>query len=151
MKPKLFHYTECGLSNIYLMNGYDICETPHGLAVSIKDIDGLHKAIGRFLISSKKDFSGEEIRFIRLEMLMSQSMLAFLLGVSEQSVRRWENDKINIPKPSESLLRLLCREKIFNQQGKISTILKEFAALEEQMNNDKIVFQDTTKGWQASA
>ena len=106
MKPS-YHYTECGLSNIYLMNGYEISETPDGSAVSIKDIDGLHKAIGKFLTSLKKNLTGEEIRFIRLEMLMSQTMLAFLLGVSEQTLRRWENDKISIPKPSESLLRLL--------------------------------------------
>ena len=45
-------------------------------------------------------------------MLMSQYTLATLLGMTEQAVRRWESGKVNIPKPSESLLRLLFKEHI---------------------------------------
>ena len=151
MNHNFYHYTECGLSNIFLINGYKIIETERGNAVSIHDIDGLHRAIGIFLIYSKKDLAGEEVRFLRHEMLMSQKTLAHLLGVSEQAIRRWENDKINIPKPSESLLRLLAREKINNQHGKISTTLKEIADLEDQINDKKVLFEDTPQGWKASA
>lgn len=89
-----YHYTECGLNNIYLVNGYKFIETPRGKSVSINDIDGLHKAIGLLLVTSKKDLSGEEIRFLRLELLMSQNTLAKLLGVSEQAIRRWEKGKL---------------------------------------------------------
>ena len=151
MNNNLYHYTECGLNNIYLVNGYNIIETKRGKAVSINDVDGLHRVIGMFLVSLKKDLSGEEIRFLRHEMLMSQNTLAHLLGVSEQTVRRWENGKINIPKPSESLLRLLYREKINTKNGKVSTILKEIANLEDKINDKEIVFKDTLKGWKASA
>lgn len=151
MNNNLYHYTECGLSNIYLMNGYNIIQTERGKAISINDIDGLHRVIGIFLVSSKKDFSGEEIRFLRHEMLMSQNTLSHLLGVSEQTVRRWENGKINIPKPSESLLRLLYRDKINDQHGKISKILKEIANLEDKISDKEIIFEDTLKGWKASA
>ncbi len=151
MSENFYHYTECGLSNIYLINGYKIIETNQGKAVSINDIDGLHKAIGMLLVSSKKDFLGDEIRFIRHEMLMSQDILAHLLGVSEQTIRRWENDKINIPKPSESLLRLLYREKINNQHSKVSKILKEIANLEDQISDKKMLFEDSFNGWKASA
>src|SRR5574342_269743 len=98
-----YHYTECGLSNIFLVNGYNFIDTPRGKNISIHDIDGLHRAIGLFLVTSRKDLSGEEIRFIRHELLMSQNTLSRLLGVSEQAIRRWENGKVNIPKPSESL------------------------------------------------
>lgn len=69
----LYHYTECGLNNIYLINGYNFIETSRGTSISIKDIDGLHKVIGLFLMTSKKDLSGDEIRFLRHEMLMSQN------------------------------------------------------------------------------
>src|SRR5262245_51489104 len=112
MENKQYHYIECGLSNIYLVNGFNIIETSLGKAVSINNVDGLHNAIGLFLISTMKDLSGSEIRFLRHEMLMSQKTLSSLLGVSEQEIRRWENGKIKIPKPSESLLRLLYREHV---------------------------------------
>lgn len=146
-----YHYTECGLNNIHLVNGYKFIETPRGKSVSINDIDGLHKAIGLLLVTSKKDLSGEEIRFLRLELLMSQNTLAKLLGVSEQAIRRWEKGKINMPKPSEFLLRLLYREHIHNKDGKISTMLKEIADLEERNNDNDLLFKDTSKGWKSAA
>ena len=150
MADSTYHYTECGLKNIYLLNGYHFIDTPRGQAVSIRDIEGLHKAIGLFLVTTKKNLTGEELRFLRHEMLMSQSTLAELLGMSEQAIHRWENEKTDIPKPSESLLRLLYREHN-NKDGKISTVLKKIADLEELFSDKKMLFKDTSKGWKSAA
>ncbi len=149
MKNSLYHYFECGLNTVYLLNGFNTIETSQGKATSIHDMDGLHKAIGMFLIFHQKNLSGDEIRFLRKEMLMSQRILSNLLGVSEQEIRRWENGKIKIPKPSESLLRLLYREHVDDKSGEIASILKEISKLEEKLS--EIVFKDTKKGWQAAA
>ena len=146
-----YHYTECGLDNVYLSNGFKFNETVRGRAVSIHDMDGLHKAIGLYLVTSKKDLSKKEVRFLRDEMLMSQSTLGQLLGVSEQAVRRWETGKTAIPKPSEFLLRLLYREHVNNQNGKISSLLKEIADLEDKRNDKHLLFVDTKQGWQSAA
>jgi len=151
MTNKPYHYTECGLNNIYLVNGYRYNETPRGKSLSIHDLDGLHKAIGLFLVTSKRDLSGEDVRFLRHEMLMSQSTLAKLLGLSEQAVRRWETGKISIPKPSEALLRLLYRDHINDKDGKISTILKKVAELEDEFHDNELLFKDTKAGWQSAA
>jgi putative transcriptional regulator len=148
---KCYHYTECGLSNIFLLNGFKSIKTSRGKSVSISDMDGLHRAIGLLLVTSKKDLSGEEVRFLRHEILLSQSALSRLLGVSEQAVRRWENGKATMPKPSESLLRLLYREHIHNRDGKISTMLREIANLEESINDHELLFKSTSKGWKSAA
>ncbi len=146
-----YQYTECGLDNVYLSNGFTYKETSRGKFISIHDIDGLHKAIGLYLITSKKDLSKKEIRFLREEMLMSQSTLGRLLGVSEQAVHRWETGKSEPPKPSVALLRLLYREQVTNQNGKISTLLKDIANLEDVVNDQPILFVDTKQGWQSAA
>lgn len=151
MAGSTYHYTECGLNNIYILNGYRFIDTPRGKAVSIKDVDGLHKAIGLFLVTTKRDLIGDEVRFLRLEMLMSQSTLAKLLGMNEQAIRRWENGKVTIPKPSESLLRLLYREHVHDKDGKIKTVLKKIADLEEMLKDKEILFKDTPKGWRSAA
>lgn len=151
MTSSTYHYTECGLKNIYLINGYKFISTERGKSISIKDIDGLHKAIGLFLVSNKKDLSADEVAFLRHEMLMSQSTLAKLLGMSEQAVRRWEKGSVSIPKPSESLLRLLYREHVHNRDGKIAQVLKKIADLEESLNDKKILFRETFKGWKSAA
>lgn len=145
-----YHYTECGLSNIYLLNGFKIIETPRGKSVSINDVDGLHKAIGLSLSTSKKNLSPEEIRFLRHELLLSQNSLARLLGVSEQAIRRWENGKFDIPKPSETLLRLLYNEHVLGK-GEVTKMLKRIADLEDKMNDHELLFEDTANGWQKTA
>ena len=151
MANSTYHYTECGLNNIYLLNGFCYIDTQRGEAVSINDIDGLHRAIGLFLVTNKKDLTGDELRFLRHEMLMSQNTLAHLLGMSEQAIRRWENGKISIPKPSESLLRLLYREHIHDRDGKISKMLKAIADLEDKFNDGEMLFKDTKSGWKSAA
>ena len=46
-----YHYTECGLNNIYLLNGFTINQLENGdKEVFIHDIHGLHKTIGMALI-----------------------------------------------------------------------------------------------------
>lgn len=151
MRNSPYQYNECGLSNVYLVNGFNVVETPLGKAISIHDVDGLHKAIGLFIILNHKALSGDEIRFLRHEMLMSQKTLSALLGISEQEIRRWENGKVKIPKPPESLLRLLYRSRALDRSGEIETILREISRLEEEINENQLVFKDTKKGWQAAA
>lgn len=98
------------MDNIYLANGYRFVDAPRGRQVKIADIDGLHDAIGAMLVSEKKNLTGDEIRFLRHEMLMSQAALARLLDVDEQTVARWEKGRTEVPKPAEALIRFLYRE-----------------------------------------
>lgn len=151
MTKASYHYTECGLANIHLLNGFKFRKTARGESISIHDIDGLHRAIGLYLVTAQKELSGQEVRFLRHEMLMSQNTLAKLLGVSEQAVHRWEKEKTLMPRPSEFLLRLLYREHVNNQNGKIALTLKEIANLEDEASGKPLLFKDTSKGWRAAA
>ena len=48
-KSEPCHYKMCGLDNIYLRNGYNLEQTDYGEAVSVRDADELHSAIGVYL------------------------------------------------------------------------------------------------------
>ena len=72
MNDERYHYLECGLDDVYLMNGFERFETARGISIAIKEIDKLHQAIGEHLCRHKKELSGKEIRFLRREMLMSR-------------------------------------------------------------------------------
>lgn len=109
MTTERYHYTECGLDNVYLVSGFDFVSDGREKEVVIQDLEGLHKAIGRYLLG-KADLSGKEIRFLRHEMSMSQVTLADLLRVSEQAVARWEKGKTEVPKPAESIIRALYQQ-----------------------------------------
>jgi putative transcriptional regulator len=153
-EEQYYHYTECGLDNVYLSNGYMFIDHPAGRDLRITDIDGLHEAIGSLLINHKKNLSGKELRFLRKEMLMSQAFLAKLLDVGEQTVHRWEKGKAEIPKPAEALIRLLYREN--SKKGKrgssdIRRVLEEMADLEDAIDGRQISAKPSNRGWEASA
>jgi DNA-binding transcriptional regulator YiaG len=105
------HYTRCGLDNIYLLNGYEKETDPDGdVFVSIKDVEGLHHAIGLHLVTSQKVLLPGEIRFLRRTMDMTQAELGRKFGQNAQAVARWEKGKGEISGPADRLLRYMFLE-----------------------------------------
>ena len=102
---KPYPYRSCGLDGIFLLNGYEVREHDGERHVFIRDIDELHLAIGRHLVTSRKSLAPKEVRFLRKTMDMSQAELAHVLGNTSQSVARWEKGESDIPGPAEKLLR----------------------------------------------
>ena len=100
-----YAYRECGLDDIFLLNGYQIDHHDDDEFVSIQDVDGLHKAIGRHLVMHRKGLSPREIRFLRKTMDMTQAELAAKLGNDAQTVARWEKGITDLPGTAEKLLR----------------------------------------------
>ena len=112
----MYHYTESGLRNIWLVNGYVVKRTSYGKTVSIRDLEGLHRYIGSALASQPR-LSGPELRFLRKEMGMSQRELAELVGTSEQNVSLWER-RGRVPQTADRIVKLAYLETI-NKKGSI--------------------------------
>lgn len=145
-----YHYTDSGLDNVWLENGYTIHPTPYGEGVSIQDTEGLNRAIGQWLIALPKPLNGAELRFIRLEMELTQRDLAGILGSEEQSVRRWEKARgKSINGPADRLLRALYGEFI-NGDGSVRHMVERLAHL-NQVEIAQIRFCETDTGWQPQA
>jgi DNA-binding transcriptional regulator YiaG len=101
------HFTDGGLQNVWLVNGYTVRQTPYGSAVSIHDMDGLARAICLALTGKHGVLTGKELRYVRQAgMSVSQPALGKLMGVDGQSVARWEKTG-RVPKWADKLLRLV--------------------------------------------
>ena len=61
----MYHFTDGGLRNIWLRNGYEMHETPYGKAVSFQDGDGLIRAVCLALTRKVVQLTGVEFRYIR--------------------------------------------------------------------------------------
>jgi putative transcriptional regulator len=146
-----YHYAECGLDNIYLLNGFRSVRTPRGDAVNISDIEGLHRAIGLMLVRDKKNLTGREFRFLRHELDLTQQALADLLGVNVQTVARWEKGRTKEPidGPAQRMIRLMYSEAI-NRDDAIIGPLRRLAELDQPGHGDfeQVEFEATREGWQ---
>ncbi len=119
---KPYHYRECGLDNVYLLDGYEIFDHPeHGRGVSFRNIDGLHEAIGRFLCEHDSALDRKEFKFLRKEMELTQKELADLLHLDTQTIARYEKGETAISGPVDRLIRLIYLDYVNKEQDCIYT------------------------------
>lgn len=143
----MYHYTESGLRNVWLANGYKIRNVGGEEAVAIHDVDQLHRVIGRSL-ARKPRLTGSELRFLRKEMGLSQNRLAELLGTSEQTVSLWER-RGRVPTGYDRLVRAFYLEYV-DGNVKLQEMVERLIDL-DQKEEDKAVFEDTDYGWKRAA
>jgi putative transcriptional regulator len=152
VEPDRYHYSECGLDNIYLISGFDFVSTPRGKSVRITNVEGLHRAIGLMIVKEKNKLTGKEFRFLRHELNQTQSDLAAILGVGVQSVARWEKGRTKeIEGSAQRLLRAIYRQYVEGVQDIVKP-LKELARLDEishDIEDEEFGFQPKN-GWQLS-
>ena len=85
----MYQYKQSGLDNVWLVDGYQIVNTPYGEAVQFEDATSLDLAIANALINQTEPLTGKEFRFLRQQIGMSQSDVASFMHVDPQSVARW--------------------------------------------------------------
>jgi putative transcriptional regulator len=128
----MHHYSESGLRNIWLANGFKQHKTPYGKGIAFDNIAGLHRAIGRHLCANRPHLTGPEFRFLRHELDLSQAALAALLGNNEQAIALWEKSKVKVPAWADRLMRALYREHM-GENVKIRKLIEAMAELENNM------------------
>ena len=94
----MYQYTESGLRNVWLRNGYTLTDTPYGPAVAVQNLHGLIRAIVSALVQKTSTLTSPEIRYLRHYLDVSQKDFAKFVGVQEQTVSLWERSKQCIPK-----------------------------------------------------
>jgi DNA-binding transcriptional regulator YiaG len=145
----MYHYTECGLRNVWLVNGYRIHDTSYGKGVSVENMDQLHRVIAMLLITRKPALTGAEFRFLRKELGLSQAKLASLIGNNAQSVALWEK-RGRIPKWADRFIRAIYREYAEGNARIVETI-EQLNDLDRAEKQPKLFFEETDHDWQPKA
>jgi DNA-binding transcriptional regulator YiaG len=145
-----YHYTACGLDDVYLLNGFTVHETEYGRGISVKDVDDLHQEIGLHLVMHRKALSPGEFRFLRKQLNLTQDELATCLGVDGQTVARYEKGATGIPSPSDRLLRFVFVLSLMpeGERAKLLTdIMEMLKDAEDEVRPHPAYFESTKEGW----
>jgi DNA-binding transcriptional regulator YiaG len=146
----MYHYIESGLSNVYLKNGVTVEEIDGESYTSIDDMDGLHKAIAEAVVDSKKPLTNEEFKFLRIELNVSQKILATRFGVSEQTIARYEKGQSDIPRTTDAALRALYMESQ-EKNNPVSYFLDLLSDAEASEAAEKILLEEIQEHWELVA
>lgn len=151
---EMYNYTGCGLQNVWLRNGFTKRETSQGAAVSIHDLEGLHRSIGIHVAKFSPKLNKDEIRFLRKELEWPQVELAEYLGVGDTTIRNWERGDSDINPSAERLLRatyIQCFEgdgEVRKLVEQIGQYIREAQAHTETQADVELKMKEGECGWQ---
>ena len=144
----MYHYTDGGLRNVWLANGYEIKKTPYGEGVTFHNLDGLTESICIALTKKAGVLTGSEFRYIRSAgMLLSQPALGKLMGIDGQSVARWEKTG-KVPKWADKLVRLMYLAQAEGNEP-ISSAVERVKTV-ERLVKQRIVVKESRGQWKPS-
>jgi len=128
------HYKASGLDDVYLFNGFEIEPIGGEEFVTVQDLDGLWKAIGLHLVTTRKALAPKEIKFLRHHMDLTQAEIATQMRVTDQTVARWEKGITELSGPADMMLRVLfLGSEIAQPEGSehLGKIIKEIVERDE--------------------
>ena len=112
MKTSSHHYTECGLQNVMIDGLTFLVDHDGDEIVTIEAVNELHKVIALGIVAHAHGMSGDELRFLRTEMGLTQAELGELVHHDKQSVGRWERGEFEIDGAAETIIRRLAIEML---------------------------------------
>ena len=104
-----YHYTGCGLPNVYLKNvKWTLCPKCNEITVEIPRIGQLHRCLGWLIVLKDSFLTGQELIYLRKMLRRNQRQMAEILGVGEVALNRWEREtRKGHTKALDSLFRMI--------------------------------------------
>lgn len=145
----LFHYVQSGLDDVWLTSGVEVVDSEYGKGFRIRQADELHDAIARSIINGTRRLRGQEARFLRVLLNLSQDGMARMLGVDRATVIRWERAR---ERPLTVMQDIAVRTT-YAARSKgddfVLTVIREMQDADEKAHGDayRQVFEASSQGW----
>lgn len=105
------------------------CEHCNCSSIEIPDLKGLIAAIAVCRVMVDQKLRGKDLRFLRTALGMTARSFAELVGVSGETISRWENDKEPITPSTEKLIRLTAGALLEDQAPAVTFDQKKIAEM----------------------
>ena len=146
----VIRYDMGGLPNIVLRGvERSRCEQCGKESVRIPRNGQLHRVIADYLIQQKRQLAGDEIRFLRKHMGFSAEDFAGCMGVSRESVSRWETGAEHMGAISDRLLRTLVTTHQPTKNYLIDDLLKSLPRKLPESSPAPVEVTNERDGWEA--
>jgi DNA-binding transcriptional regulator YiaG len=144
-----YHYTQSGLDNVWLVNGFAIQDSPYGRGVAIENVEGLHAAIADALVRKPGQLTGKEFRYLRKQLDLSQARIGELMGKGAQAVAKWEKAD-QVPTATGFLVRHIYKQALNGRQTYVD-LIDELKQLDYDLYSGELAFQETKEGWKKAS
>jgi DNA-binding transcriptional regulator YiaG len=143
-----------GLDNVWLTNGYRWEQTCYGAGLAVDRIEALEAAVATYLAKrTGQRLTGQEFRFLRDMLDMSQAAFGIRAGRDYQTVARWEAaTRRPVPAAADAMIRQLYLEKS-GEQPRFTEIVEGLAQAAGDGGSDlRLSFRETADGdWENHA
>lgn len=145
----LFHYVQSGLDNVWLTSGVEVVETEYGRGFRIKNADELHEAIAKSILNGARRLRGQEARFLRVLLNLSQEGMAKILGVDRATVIRWEKARDKLLTVMQDISVRATYASRTNGDDFVLTVIREMQDADEKAHGEAFrqVFEASNQGW----
>jgi transcriptional regulator with XRE-family HTH domain len=147
-----FHFTDSGLSNVYLVGiKYFRCSCGR-ITAEIPAIKQLLDLIARDLIEKREALTGDEVRFLRKRLGKKAKDFAVEVGIEPETLSRIENGHLLVGQQTDKLIRadylLSTGSPLVEQMRKaLVEVLKSWK--QGQQPGSKIVAKVTNNEWES--
>ncbi len=144
-----FHYLASGLPNVTLV-GVLVTRCPKcgAFEVEIPRIEDLHRTIARAVVTKPAPLTPAEVRFLRKWLGWSGVDFAAHMGVTPETVSRWETGSLGMGAAADRLIRLM----IVNQAPVQDYSLELLKAIDDKASAPfRLGVEADEKGWHAVA
>ena len=127
------------------------CEVCGDESVKIPRIGQLHRVLANYLIRQPRLLLGNEIRFLRTHVGLSTQDFAHVMGVTRETVSRWENAREHMGESTDHLLRALVTSHEPTENYAVDDLLRD---LPDHLSLPKekavnVSLHNATSGWEA--
>lgn len=146
-------YDMGGLHHITLQGvAMQRCASCGDEGIKIPRIGQLHRVLADYLIRQPRLLMGNEIRFLRTHLGLSTQDFSHRMGVTRETVSRWENARERMGEPTDHLLRALVTSYQPTKSYAVDDLLRDLPDTLRLPKEEKAVnasVQNTTTGWKA--
>jgi putative zinc finger/helix-turn-helix YgiT family protein len=140
-----YHFKESGLRNLVL-TGIELIRCGHCGNVDpiLSNVDDLMYSIAQSVIRKPSRLVGEELRFLRKHLELTQDQFAEMLRIDKTTLSKWENEDDPIGWQSELLIRMVAQTLLENHKSEAEKLVHSFGQIEEKRKRTQIKIDSKT-------